>query len=78
MKLVATDTKIQIKWFVYAGEEKIAYQSSLRGTYGYDATCSCGWESKTGGGVRTWVKDLVETHKRLEHNYSWVFTMAGN
>jgi hypothetical protein len=73
MKLVATDTKVTIKWFVYAGEEKIAHNSTMRGTWGFDATCSCGWESNTGGGVRSWVKDLVDKHKRFDHNYTWSF-----
>lgn len=71
MKLVATDTKVTIKWFVYAGEEKIARTSSMRGRWGYDAECSCGYETKTGGGVRTWVESMIEDHKRLEHNYTW-------
>ena len=73
MKLVATDTKVTVKWFVYAGEEKIRYTSTMRGRWGYDAECSCGYETKTGGGVRTWVASLMEDHKRFEHNYTWSF-----
>lgn len=52
-----------IKWFVYAGGERIPHTSKMRGTWGYDATCSCGWDSRTGGGLRRWVADLVATHK---------------
>jgi hypothetical protein len=73
MKLVATDAKVQIKWFVYAGNEKIRYTSTMRGTWGYDAECSCGYTTKTGGGVRSYVEDLIESHKRFEHNYTWNF-----
>ena len=75
MKLYATDTKVQIKWFVYAGDEKIAYQSSMRGTWGFDAECSCGWESRTGGAIKSCVISEVQLHKTMEHNYSY---KAGN
>jgi hypothetical protein len=70
MKLVATDTKVTIKWFVYAGEEKIRYTSTMRGTWGYDAECSCGWATKTGGAIKRSVLADVQMHKRLEHNYT--------
>ena len=69
MKLVATDTKVTIKWFVYAGEEKIRYTSTMRGTWGYDAECSCGWKTTTGGAIKRCVLEEVAMHKRLEHNY---------
>lgn len=82
MKLVATDTKVTIKWFVYAGGEKIARQASMRGRWDYDATCSCGWETKTGGGVLSYIQNEVETHKMREHNYTYIFkseyAKAGN
>jgi len=53
----------RITWWVYAGDERIRYQSTMRGSWGYDATCSCGWDSKTGGGVERWVTELVNEHK---------------
>ena len=77
VKLVATDTKVTIKWFVYEGEEKIAYQSSLRGTYGYDAECSCGWKTTTGGAIKSSVLADVQLHKTMEHNYSYNLAKAG-
>jgi hypothetical protein len=49
MQFVPTTEKIQIKWFVYAGGEKIARVSTMRGRWDWDASCSCGWETKTGG-----------------------------
>jgi hypothetical protein len=73
MKLVATDTKVTIKWFVYAGEEKMRYTSTMRGTWGYDAECSCGWATKTGGAIRSCVLLEVQKHKRFEHNYAYDF-----
>ena len=73
MKLEETYKKVTIKWFVYAGEEKIRHNSTMRGTWGYDAECSCGYETKTGGGVRAWVANMMEDHKRQEHNYKYDF-----
>jgi len=70
-KLEATEQKVTVKWFVWSAGEKMPHAKSMRGAWGYDAQCSCGWETKTGGGVRSWVRDLVETHKRLDHNYTW-------
>lgn len=56
----------RIRWFVYTDSgEKIPRTSSMRGAWpGYDAECSCGWSSRTGGGVQSWVEDLVRDHKR--------------
>jgi hypothetical protein len=71
MKLYATDTKVRIKWFVYSGDEKIPYESSMRGTWGFDAECSCGWKTKTGGAIRSSVISEVQLHKTMEHGYSY-------
>lgn len=73
MKLVATDTKVTIKWFVYAGSEKIRYTSSMCGTWGYDAECSCGWQSRTGGATKRCVLEEVQSHKTTEHGYKWAW-----
>ena len=70
MKLVATDTKVTIKWFVYSMGEKFAHTSSMRGTWGWDAECSCGWKTTTGGAVKSSVQSDVELHKTMEHNYT--------
>ena len=71
MKLVATDTKVTVKWFVYAGEEKIRYTSTMRGTWGYDAECSCGWSTGNSRTVYSYTQDEVNSHKHAEHNYSY-------
>lgn len=73
MKLVATTNKAQIKWFVYSMGQKLPKTSSMRGAWdGYDFECSCGFQSKTGGAVKSCVEDLVENHKRFDHDYEWV------
>jgi hypothetical protein len=53
----------KITWWVWAGGEKIRRTSSMRGFWGYDASCSCGWKTKTGGAVRRYVQDEVDFHK---------------
>jgi hypothetical protein len=53
----------KISWFVYAGSERIPSTKSMRGTWGYDATCECGWDSKTGGATATAVGRMVNDHK---------------
>jgi len=60
--MAETDTH-KIRWFVRAGDEMIPRQSTMRGTWGFDAKCSCGWESRTGGAVERHVRDLVNRHK---------------
>jgi hypothetical protein len=53
-------------WWVYAGRERIRHTHHMRGTWGYDVTCSCGrWESHTGGATRGTVQRALDDH-RLE------------
>jgi len=74
MKQVPTTEKVQIKWFVYAMGEKFPKQSGMSGFNAFDATCSCGWESRTGGAIYRCVKEEVELHKSIKHNYEWEST----
>jgi hypothetical protein len=61
-------------WWVYTGgrtpegmPERIRRQASMRGFWpGYDVTCSCGWETKTGGAVRRAVAEDLEYHRWSE------------
>ena len=69
MQLVPTTEKIQIKWFVFNGNEKTRYSGGV-GFRAWDATCSCGWESKTGGAIRASVLRDVDAHKIFAHNYT--------
>jgi hypothetical protein len=72
MYLIASDEKVTIKWFVYSMGVKLPRTASMRGSWdGYDFECSCGYESRTGGAIKSCVTELLEKHKRLEHNYSW-------
>ena len=55
---------------------KLPKTASMRGAWdGYDFTCSCGYESKTGGAIKSCVTELMEKHKRFDHDYEWVSTV---
>lgn len=62
-----TQTQPRITWWVYAGKDRIRRTARMRGLWGYDATCSCGWDSRTGGATRRSVEDLVWAHKVCDH-----------
>jgi hypothetical protein len=71
MKLVPTTDKVVIQWFAVLHDG-----TKLRNNKGFihnawDVTCSCGWESKTGGAIKSYVKDLAENHKWDAHNYTY-------
>jgi len=52
--------------------EKLPRTAEMRGAWdGYDFECSCGYQSKTGGALKTYVTDMMEQHKRLQHNYKY-------
>jgi hypothetical protein len=58
-------------WYVWAGDgspgyprQKIRRQATMRGFWGYDATCSCGeFETRTGGGTRQCIEDELWSHR---------------
>jgi hypothetical protein len=54
----------RMRWFVYSGGEKLPHTATMRGHWpGWDAECSCGWKSATGGATRGYIKDEVWFHK---------------
>ena len=54
----------RMTWYVYAGSQRIRHQATMRGSWGYDAVCSCGnFDSRTGGAVKRYVDDLVWQHR---------------
>jgi len=64
-------TDHRIRWFVYtgrvteAGRERIPRTAAMRGPWpaGYDVVCSCGWETRTGGAVRSYIEREIRWHK---------------
>ena len=51
------------RWFVYAGAERIPHNAGMRGLWGYDVDCSCGWRTRTGGGTRRAVAEELWFHR---------------
>lgn len=56
-------TTHRVRWFVYVDGKPVPHQATMRGPWGYDAKCSCGWETRTGGAVRSYVQGEVRFHK---------------
>jgi hypothetical protein len=56
-------------WYAYAGGrgqllQKMRHTAQMRGHWaGYDVTCSCGWESHTGGATRGCVSGMLWDHR---------------
>ena len=60
----------RIRWYVYAGGELVPREASMRGAWPCEAKCSCGWETRTGGAVRSWIERAVREHKwDVEHGF---------
>lgn len=67
--------KHRMRWYVYGGAYgsplvKLPHAANMRGHWpGWDAECSCGWKSNTGGATRGTVKHEVWMHK-FEANHT--------
>lgn len=69
MKYVPTAEKVTIKWFyVYDGKKYRNVKGLISNAW--DVTCSCGWESRTGGAIKASVQRSVDDHKYFVHNYT--------
>lgn len=71
MKLVPTKEKVQIEWFAVLHDGSKMRNNKGFVHHAWDVTCSCGWESRTGGAIKACAQREVETHKYLEHDYAW-------
>ena len=58
--------KHRITWYVYAGSERIRRTAKMRGTWGCDVECSCGWRTLTGGATQSYIRGEVWMHKLSE------------
>jgi hypothetical protein len=54
----------RVRWWVYVDGQRFPHTAQMRGRWDYDATCSCGWDSATGGGLRRHVAEKVAAHKQ--------------
>lgn len=69
MKLIASTEKAAIKWFYYVNGQKYRMTKGMLDIKAWDVECSCGWKSSTGGGVKSWLDELVFEHKYVDHDY---------
>lgn len=53
----------RVSWYVYVDGQRIRRTASMRGAWAYDVECSCGWYTRTGGAVKSYVDSLVWEHK---------------
>ena len=54
----------RITWYVWSCGVKLRHAATMRGHWpGWDATCECGWESRTGGATKESVRRDVWDHK---------------
>jgi hypothetical protein len=56
------------RWFVWAWDgqghsEKLPHTSTMRGLWGWDVECSCGWKTSTGGATRRSVEQDLWFHR---------------
>lgn len=58
---------IKIKWWVVQDGRRYPHESTMRGQWAFEATCACGWDSKTGGAVRSAIRRDVANHKLYDH-----------
>lgn len=69
---MTTDTRRpQIRWFVWAGDQRIPHTRHMAGTWGWDAECECGWYSGTGGATRRSVQTDIDRHRIEAHGWNW-------
>jgi hypothetical protein len=38
------------------------------GRWGYEATCTCGWKTRTGGAIKAYIQREIQLHKIIGHN----------
>lgn len=86
MATIEPTEKCRIIWWVYTGEtetdpatgrvgrpRRIRRCATMRGQWpGYDVEClTHEWESRTGGGVRSWIEHEVWSHKYDHNQHPW-------
>jgi len=71
-----SDDRHSVRWYVYVGHGSLedrehpeapdGFMPRTKGMshqMGYDAICSCGWKSATGGAIKARVQEEIEGHK---------------
>jgi hypothetical protein len=53
-----------IRWYVYLDASTLVpREAGMRGAWPSEAKCSCGWETNTGGAVRSWIENAIREHR---------------
>lgn len=65
-----TDTGAhRVRWIAISPDgykqPRAAWMTDRSSGYGWDAVCSCGWESRTGGALASCVRRAIVEHKEL-------------
>lgn len=50
--------------------------AQMRGSWGWDVRCSCGLETRTGGGTRRHIQELIWLHKFAPPGVGWCPTVT--
>lgn len=58
-----TATKHSIRWWAVIDGERVRRTSTMKDSGNWDATCSCGWDSRTGGAIMNEVDRMAQAHK---------------
>lgn len=68
----------RIRWFARVPESDetpdgyLPRTSSMVGSsFGWDARCSCGWETHSGGGTQSYIRREIDDHKWDVANGFW-------
>lgn len=57
----------RIRWYVWAEGVRLPRTAQMRGFWGYDVECSCGWGTRSGGATRRYIENEVMVHKLIDH-----------
>lgn len=54
----------RIRWYARLDGDWIPRNRHMQGgLWGWDAKCSCGWQTRTGGAIQERIRDEVAMHK---------------
>jgi hypothetical protein len=65
-------TEHRITWWARGAGEPIRRTRHMNGKdWGWDATCTCGWQTRTGGAIQARIRDAIWWHRwELEHGFA--------
>lgn len=71
------NAKHKVRWFArFPGTDedwtpRSAGMSMAASQFGWDVRCSCGWETHSGGGVPSYIRQLIWEHRwDVDHGFA--------